>query len=288
MPLNADVMNQLTVDGYTAKSCENAFYVEGEATDVTLRNFYFEDCLRGIVLSEWNERLVENVLIERGTIISKDDWSTGGILAPNAKGLTVKNLRIPSMPKGVAIDVEGNNLGDVKIINCNIICYHAFARGKYVIDGGYYKSDYVFLGCSNIIVKNAYLETTYRMFHNSPSDIHFENCILNLLASDGTEANITFRRCTIADKPTENSGTATFSGDGSTTDFLIGDHGLAVTDPNRIVVKVTPISTDAIAASPCVGYVDPNDNTKIRVKFASAPASGTDNVKIAWKAEVIS
>jgi len=87
---------------------------------------------------------------------------------------------------------------------------------------------------------------------------------------------------------TRNSGTATFSGDGSTTDFLIGDHGLAVTDPNKIVVKVTPISADAIAASPCVGYVDPNDNTKIRVKFASAPASGTDNVKIAWTAEVIS
>ena len=85
---------------------------------------------------------------------------------------------------------------------------------------------------------------------------------------------------------TENSGVATFSGDGSTTDFEIGVHGLAVTDPDKIVVKVTPISSDAIAASPCIGYVDPADNTKIRVKFASAPASGTDNVKIIWKAEV--
>jgi len=86
---------------------------------------------------------------------------------------------------------------------------------------------------------------------------------------------------------TENSGTATFSGDGSTKDFLIGDHGLAVTDPSKIVVKVTPISSDAIAASPCIGYVDPNDNAKIRVKFASAPASGTDNVKIVWEAQVV-
>jgi len=85
---------------------------------------------------------------------------------------------------------------------------------------------------------------------------------------------------------TENSGTATFSGDGSTTDFEISAHGLAVTDPEKIVVKVTPISDDAIAASPCVGYVDPTDNTKIRVKFASAPASGADNVKIKWLAEV--
>jgi len=43
---------------------------------------------------------------------------------------------------------------------------------------------------------------------------------------------------------TENPGTATFSGDGSTTDFLIGDHGLAITDPNKIIVKVTPQHQD--------------------------------------------
>ena len=88
--------------------------------------------------------------------------------------------------------------------------------------------------------------------------------------------------------PTENAGTTTFSGDGTTTDFLIGDHGLAVTDPTKIIVKVTPISADAIAASPCVGYVDPADNTKIRVKFANPPASGTDNVQIIWEAQVVS
>jgi len=86
---------------------------------------------------------------------------------------------------------------------------------------------------------------------------------------------------------TENSGTATFSGDGTTKDFSIGAHGLAVTDPEKIVVKVTPISSDAIDASPCVGYVDPADNTKIRVKFANPPASGTDNVKIKWEAQVV-
>jgi len=87
---------------------------------------------------------------------------------------------------------------------------------------------------------------------------------------------------------TEKSGVATFSGDGTTTDFEIGAHGLVMTDPSKIAVKVTPVSSDAIAASPCVGYVDPADNTKIRVKFSSAPASGSENVKIVWYAEVIS
>jgi len=86
----------------------------------------------------------------------------------------------------------------------------------------------------------------------------------------------------------DNAGAATFDGDGTTTDFPIGAHGLVITDPAKIVVKVTPISSDAIAASPCVGYVDPADNTKIRVKFASAPASGSGNVKIVWEAQVVS
>jgi len=84
-----------------------------------------------------------------------------------------------------------------------------------------------------------------------------------------------------------NSGTNTFSGDGTTTDFLIGAHGLAITDPSKIVVKITPVSQDAIDASPCIGYVDTGDNSKIRVKFDSAPASGSDNVKITWEAIVI-
>ncbi|RLE42067.1 hypothetical protein DRJ19_04795 [Candidatus Woesearchaeota archaeon] len=87
---------------------------------------------------------------------------------------------------------------------------------------------------------------------------------------------------------TENSGTATFDGDGTTTDFSIGAHGLVTSDSSKIAVKVTPVSQDAINASPCVGYVDPADNTKIRVKFASPPASGSENVKIVWYAEVIS
>ena len=88
-------------------------------------------------------------------------------------------------------------------------------------------------------------------------------------------------------------GTATLSGNGTTTDFLIGEHGLdvQVTDPSKVVVIVTPVSADAIAASPCVGYLSDENGDgiyeSIRVKFASAPASGTDNVKVAWEVEYI-
>ena len=104
-------------------------------------------------------------------------------------------------------------------------------------------------------------------------------------SNTASDTEITIRRT--GGYTTENSGNATFSGDGSTTDFEIGAHSLAITDPSKIVVKVSPVSQDAIDASPCIGYVDPSDNTKIRVKFDSPPASGSDNIKITWEAVVI-
>jgi hypothetical protein len=76
---------------------------------------------------------------------------------------------------------------------------------------------------------------------------------------------------------TENSGTATFSGNGSQTTFTIA-HGLAGT-PN--VVNVTPASNDAKGSF----YVTV-DATNIYVNYATAPPSGTNNVVLYWSASV--
>ena len=76
---------------------------------------------------------------------------------------------------------------------------------------------------------------------------------------------------------TENSGTASFSGDGSTTQFAI-PHGLAGA-PSRAVV--TPLSADA-AGDHYVTW----DDVNIYVNYLTAPPAGTDNVKLAWMAEV--
>jgi hypothetical protein len=90
---------------------------------------------------------------------------------------------------------------------------------------------------------------------------------------------------------TESSGVATLSGDGLTTDFLLGAHGLSpsITDPSKVIVKCTPVSVDAIAASPVTCYLSDEDGDgvyeSVRAKFASAPAVGTNNVKIVWEAE---
>jgi len=76
---------------------------------------------------------------------------------------------------------------------------------------------------------------------------------------------------------TENSGTATFSGDGSTTQFSI-EHGL-VSTPSK--VQVTPMSSDAAG-----DFYVTADDTYIYINYSTAPPSGTDNVKVSWQAEV--
>jgi len=76
---------------------------------------------------------------------------------------------------------------------------------------------------------------------------------------------------------TENSGVATFSGDGLATSFSWA-HGLVGTPS---VILVTPKSADA-----AITHSVSADATNITITFSSAPAAGTDNVVLAWYAEV--
>jgi len=75
----------------------------------------------------------------------------------------------------------------------------------------------------------------------------------------------------------ENSGVATFSGDGTTTQFSIA-HGL-VSTPTKI--QVTPMTADAAS-----DFYVTADDTNIYINYKSAPPSGTDNLKFSWYAEV--
>ncbi|RLG63107.1 hypothetical protein DRO21_06615 [archaeon] len=76
---------------------------------------------------------------------------------------------------------------------------------------------------------------------------------------------------------TENSGTATFSGDGTTTQFSIA-HGL-VSTPTKVLV--TPMTADAAS-----DFYVTADATNIYVNYKSAPPSGSNNIKLSWYAEV--
>jgi len=75
----------------------------------------------------------------------------------------------------------------------------------------------------------------------------------------------------------ENSGVATFSGDGATTQFSIA-HGL-VSAPTKVLV--TPMTADAAS-----DFYVTADDTNIYINYKSAPPSGTDNLKFSWYAEV--
>lgn len=76
---------------------------------------------------------------------------------------------------------------------------------------------------------------------------------------------------------TENSGSETQSGDGSTSTFTIA-HGL---DETPSFASVDPGSGDADGDF----HVSNVDGTNIELTYSSAPASGTDNLTWYWRAE---
>jgi hypothetical protein len=80
-------------------------------------------------------------------------------------------------------------------------------------------------------------------------------------------------------KFSEQKGKATFSGNGSTTSFVI-PHGLWAGYTPRYwnVVKASNITQD-------IEYVTA-DGTNLTVVFESAPPAGTNNVVLSWEAEV--
>lgn len=91
----------------------------------------------------------------------------------------------------------------------------------------------------------------------------------------------------------EGGRVSVLSGDGVSVDFLLGAHNLSFNpvDPGDVVVVCTPASPDAIAASPVVCYLSDEDGDgayeSVRARFAVAPAAGTNNVKVSWRAYII-
>jgi len=77
--------------------------------------------------------------------------------------------------------------------------------------------------------------------------------------------------------PTENSGEAVFSGNGTTTSFS-WTHGLVET-PTKILV--TPKSADASG-----NFYVTADATNITIIYITAPPTGTNNIVLSWYAEV--
>ena len=122
-------------------------------------------------------------------------------------------------------------------------------------------------GVSDVVLDNVefYELTVYEPYHDTAKTAIQEGRVKieNTAAPDGWCG--------------KNSGVATFSGDGTTTQFSIA-HGL-VSTPTK--VQVTPMSSDAAA-----DFYVTADDTNIYINYKSAPPSGTDNLKFSWYAEV--
>ena len=268
-------MKHIEVDGYRAKSCTNAFFKEshgGNGSNIILRNFRFEDCFTGFYAMAH----LENVVVEEGKIELKGDYGSKGFHAAETnKAFTIKNVEIVTGTHGAAFYVRGEEIGDVVISNCYCDGYQAFWNTHdCIIDGGNYSASYVFtVSAGNLLVKNAHLENTYRMFFDNVTNIHLENCILNSIASDGTESNITYRRCTIADLPTENSGTATIPNGSSNVTV---NHGLAKAPEHG--VRLTGTHSEVANC-----WVTNVTDTQFTI---NAPANVTADRDVYWEAKV--
>ena len=143
--------------------------------------------------------------------------------------------------------------GGRDVILDNIIC-------RNMNPDGYYTNAYVVGGSSNnpIIIRHM---TCHELNHFDPIE---DLTKVEIISVEG-------------DAKFKNSGTATFSGDGTTTQFSIA-HGL-VSTPTKVLV--TPMTADAAS-----DFYVTADDTNIYINYKSAPPSGTDNLKFSWYAEV--
>ena len=210
----------------------------------------------GILLDQtyWNviERCIFSNQSDSGILIgatnpANANWILESRFYSCRKGIT---LNAGSMITIEKCDISGN--GTQYGIECNGLAiinecwFENLARGVSFYSGavGSHFGKNYFAGVSTPIVNNI------------PGKVYFENS-WNYI--------------------TKNSGKATFSGDGTTTQFKIS-HGLAST-PSKVLV--TPGSSDAKGTF----YVTA-DATYIYVNYTTAPPAGTNNIDLYWYAEV--
>jgi len=267
--------------------------VRQEATDLTYGEAFALGRIKDSIIAN-NVCLSPN----KGMIIGSGD-STNLIVTGNI----VNETRLSDIGitiKGSYNIVTGNKLIDIGVgasYDINVECSKSLFQDNmmYDSDGTHsWHGFYLTATADDNVFKGNYLYNLNRGFTilaGADNNKILEN-IFEAVATPISDAGTNNKKKENIGYVTENSGTATFSGDGVVTDFLIGSHGLAEnpTERSRIHVGITPVSGDAVAASPCVGYVSDEDADgeyeSIRVKFSTAPALGTDNVGVRWSAEL--
>lgn len=123
--------------------------------------------------------------------------------------------------------------------------------------------------------------------------IHVHNDVSrNLTPTGDALSNIQYRDCKFFDGYSDVKGTATFSGDGVTTNFIIAlTTGTETMEPAPTFAWVQKVETDAGPGDPLdridvIRKQTGSGKGAIRVTYATAPPSATDNVIIQYMASI--
>jgi len=246
----------------------------GDVDDETLvENGYFENVWRSAVyITDARRCTVRRVYAKDvGLINDTDDAGIHGILF-NAYYSTLELCKIENARgHGIALGSGRNQniIRNNRIISPNY--ENAFTEGVGI---SLYSVENVLIEGNIIEDEVGYMTYAIREYGTSNNNLIGDN-IIRAGTISWVGVNTVVKRN--IGYLTENSGTATFSGDGTTTQFSI-EHGL-VSTPSKI--QVTAMSSDAAG-----DFYVTADATYIYVNYNTAPPSGIDNVKLSWSAEV--
>lgn len=262
--------------------------------------------------STYNRIVFANNDIEGGTILfGGSNWTTGGF-GPSTYnqmeiiGNTITNGRINF--EGASGDPVTGSLQNIIIVR-NIMKNSGWSlislkkvTGPTIIQDNIFKDSnssngtggdrgLIYLeSCNNLKIANNIFQLTDNSTANTSTYAtrssggvaglqYHDNYIINPISRpvlvletfNGANSNVT-----VWDNEgykTSNEGVATFNGTGSQTDFVI-NHGLAIT-PTVVIVTPNQVFNRSVGS---IG------GTSFTVSFSTAPASGTNNVIIYWKA----
>ena len=219
----------------------------------------------GVEIDSWGSIYITNSTIQRNQqgIVARGGYiniDSSSILTNNSNGIYITRLSNPVYVAITGSSIANNGDGTGTYSNIRIDSDRAVVAGNIIMDNrSPTKTTY------HIYITGGWLLVEGNMFIGTPTGGIVNKTGGTLLIKN----NIGYT--------TENGGTATFNGDGTTTQFKIA-HGLAST-PSRVIV--TPASADASGSF----YVTA-DSTYIYVNYFTAPPAGTNNVVIYWYAEV--
>jgi len=248
-----------------------------------ITNLYLENC--GMCMNTgWTDLTITGFIFNFGNISLSNEGAVAGqvhrvivgdgIFLDSGIGFTasdievklhIDNVKAYYTDEGCFIDLpEMSYPVRIYINNFELSPVTAYSRPRFIGDG---TSQLTRSSNQTIWIQNSYI-CTYQPPLNRWNPAQSNDRFVNVKWIDTTDSSIYW---------SENSGTATFSGDGSTTDFNIA-HGLVETPT---VVHLEAKTSDAAGDK----YWEADD-TNITVHFITSPPTGNNNVILSWKAEV--